>query len=261
MPGTLDGKVVLVTGGTKGIGRDVCLKLASEGAKIVAIYHSDDAAAEALNRDIDAMGQFSATKKFDMAADRNSIFEMIDEVHLSFGGPDILIHCAAQGLNRPLPTLRLTQSHLEKTMLVNTYTLLFMVERLLEKDYMKAGDRILGFTSIGARRAAKNYATVGITKAAMMQLMVYFAVDLASKGISVNCLSPTLTAGTEGHKTLSGLDAKNGTTILKDFTESIPAGRLVTTEEVAEVAYHVLMMPTMVTGQVIEIDGGASLTA
>jgi enoyl-[acyl-carrier protein] reductase III len=249
---TLRGKVALVTGGTRGIGRAIALKFGALGARVLVNYARSDADAQAVVAELEAMGSGGRAVKADMG-DLEAVQAMFAGVRDEGGGLDILVNSAARGLQRPRNAMASLPNHLRNTFEVNVLGPWFAAKEAAPLMEARGGGAIVNLTSLGAQRYLPNYAAVGVTKGALDTLTRYLAVELAPKGIRVNGVCP------------SWVEETAGVTVLPSaYGESIrrltPAGRLVTPDDVADVvAWLCGPESAMVVGQSIVIDGGLTI--
>lgn len=249
------GKVALVTGSGRGIGRAIALRLAQEGADVAVNFFRNRAPAEATAEQIRALGRRALVVRADVG-DLEAIERLFDAVEQAFGGLDILVCNAASGYNRP--ALAQKPKGWEWTMNINARSLLFCAQRAAPLMKRRGGGAIVSISSPGSSRVLPDYIVVGASKAAVEALTRYLAVELAPLGIVVNAVSPGIVA-TEA---LRHFDASRDGTVLRRVAESTPAGRLVTPEEVAAVvAFLCSPEAAMIRGQTIVIDGGYLLPA
>jgi enoyl-[acyl-carrier protein] reductase III len=243
---TFAGAAVLVTGGSRGIGKAIALRFASLGASRVAIgYLRSDAAAEETAEELRALGAEPVLVRGNVSSQR-----VHDEV-AALGPLDVLVHNAATGVIRP--ALETEDKHWDWTLGANARALLALAR--VAAPHMQAGSSIVGISSLGSQRVLENYTLVGTSKAALEALVRYLAVELAPRGIRVNAVSAgVVDTGALEHfpnrEAMLELGARN------------PVGRLVTPEDVAT-AVTFLCSPEaeMVRGQTLVVDGGYSLLA
>jgi len=245
----LQGKVALVTGGSRGIGRAIAIRLAQYGADVVVNYvrHKNDAAETASA--VEKLGQRCLIVKANVASseDVQNMFSIIKE---EFGKLDILVSNAASGVLKP--AMELTERHWNWAMDINARALLTLVQNgvlLMEK-----GARVIAVSSLGSVRAIENYTTVGASKAALESLVRHLAVELGRDGINVN----TISAGAVDTDALKHFP--NREQILNAAMERTPLGRLTTPEDVADVALFLCSgLSNMIQGQIITVDGGYAI--
>jgi enoyl-[acyl-carrier protein] reductase III len=236
---------VLVTGGTRGIGREIALRLASGGAgRVVIGYLRNDAAAEAAADEIRAAGAEPVLVRGNIASDR-----VIAEFG-SHGPYDVVVHNAATGVIRA--ALETEDKHWDWTLAANARALLSLA-RACAPD-MKPGSSIVAISSLGSIRVLESYVLVGTSKAALESVVRYLAVELAPRGIRVNAVS----AGVVETEALDYFP--NREQMLRAASERTPAGRMVEPADVAgAVAFLCSPDADMVRGQTLIVDGGYSL--
>ena len=240
------GASVLVTGGSRGIGREVALRFAEQGASRVAIgYLRNDSAAEAAAEEIRALGPEPALVRGNVGSAR-----MLEQVE-ALGPLDVLVHNAATGVIRP--ALETEDKHWDWTLNANSRALLSLTR--IAAPTMRPGSSIVAISSLGSVRVLENYTLVGVSKAALEALVRYLAVELAPRGIRVNAVS----AGVVETGALEHFP--NREEMLASGAAN-PAGRLVTPEDLAGVVSFLASADAeMIRGQVVVIDGGWSLPA
>ena len=238
---------VLVTGGSRGIGRAIALRFAARGAKRIAIgYLRNDRAAEETAEELRAAGAEPVLVRGNVTSER--VLEQVE----ALGPLDVLVHNAATGVIRP--ALETEPKHWEWTLTANARALLDLARVTVPQ--MQAGSSIVGISSLGAQRVLENYALVGTSKAALESLVRYLAVELAPSGVRVNGVS----AGVVETDALKHFP--NREEMIEHSTKRTPVGRLVEPEDVAD-AVEFLCSPAakMVCGQTLIVDGGFSLLA
>jgi len=248
----LSGKTALVTGGTRGIGRAVSLKLARQGANVALGYVRDDEQARAACAEVEALGCAAWALKADLS-DVDAIHGLFEQLRSETGGLDIVVNSAARGLQRPRPAMTSLPNHLRHTFDLNVLGPWFCAKEAAPLLEARGGGAIVNLTSLGAQRYMPNYAAVGVTKGALDTLTRYLAVELAPKGIRVNSVCPSWVEDTGG---VTPLPQAYGEALRR----AVPANRSITTEDVAGVvAFLCGPDAEMIIGQSIIIDGGVSL--
>jgi enoyl-[acyl-carrier protein] reductase III len=243
---SLAGASVLVTGGSRGIGKAIALHFAGLGATRIAIgYLRSDAAAEATAEELDALGAEPVLVRGNVSSTR-----VLEEV-AALGPLDVLVHNAASGVIRP--ALKTEDKHWDWTLNANARALLALTRAAAPQ--MRPGASIVGISSLGSQRVLENYTLVGTSKAALEALVRYLAVELAERGIRVNAVS----AGVVDTGALEHFPNRDA---MLTMGARNPVGRLVTPQDVAAaVAFLCSPEAEMIRGQTLVVDGGYSLLA
>jgi enoyl-[acyl-carrier protein] reductase III len=247
----VSGKVVLVTGGTRGLGRAVSLHLASQGAIVVAGYGMNEEAAERFRAESREQGHPSVAVRANLMTGSGAQ-ALYDHVMTAHGHIDVLVYCSATGVHKPLEGL--TQRHLSAVWQVNVGAFFELCAKF--KPHMPAGSRIVAISSEGAERAVDEYGAVGSSKAALEALCRQMAAEWARDGIGVNLVSPGLLET----DTLAALE--HAQERVDREKKASPLGRLVRLEEVASVVHFLCSRASDgVVGQTIAVDGGKRISA
>lgn len=245
----LRGKVALITGGSRGIGRAIALRLAENGADVVVNFVRHRKDAEETAAAVQQFGRRCVLVKANVA-NENDVRQALEIVDSEFGRVDFLISNAASGVLKP--ALELTERHWNWAMDINARALLQLVQYAM--PLMNSGSRIIAVSSLGAVRAIENYTTVGASKAALESLVRHLAVELGPMGIHVN----TISAGAVDTDALKHFP--NREQILETALERTPLGRLTQPDDVADIALFLCSkLAAMVQGQVITVDGGYAI--
>jgi enoyl-[acyl-carrier protein] reductase III len=243
---SLDGASVLVTGGSRGIGKAIALRFAEQGAARVAIgYLRNDRAAEETAEELRAAGTEPVLLRGNVASER------VAAEAAELGPFDVLVHNAATGVIRP--ALETEDKHWDWTLNANARALLTLARACAPS--MPDGSSIVGVSSLGSVRVLENYTLVGVSKAALEALVRYLAVELAPR-VRVNCVS----AGVVETGALEHFPNKDE--MISSGLKRTPVGRLVEPRDVAD-AVCFLCSPeaAMVCGHTLVVDGGFSLLA
>ncbi len=243
------GRVVLVTGGAKGVGREVVRAFARRGATVLVNYFHSRAEAEQLQAELADQG-LPITLLRASVAKREQVDEMFDTIARDVGRLDVLVNNAALGALRPLAEL--DERDWTRTFDTILKGSLWCAQRAAR--LMPAGGAIVNLSSVGSPFVLDGYTAVGTAKAALESLTRYLAVEFAGAGIRVNTASGGLLDGS-----VAGLfpDADR---LRSTVVAATPLGRLGTEAELAEVVLF-LASPaaSWVTGQCLIADGGLSL--
>jgi enoyl-[acyl-carrier protein] reductase III len=236
---------VFVSGGSRGIGRAIALRLARDGAERVAIgFFRSDGAAEATSEELRALGAEPVLVRGNITSQR-----VLEEV-AALGPLDVLVHNAATGVVRP--ALETEDKHWDWTINANARALLQLAR--VAAPQMPDGSSIVAISSLGAQRVLDNYSLIGTSKAALESLVRYLAVELAPR-VRVNAVSG-------GVVQTGALDHFPNREEMLAAGASNPVGRLVTPEDIAgAVAFLCSADADMIRGQTIVVDGGFSLRA
>jgi enoyl-[acyl-carrier protein] reductase III len=241
---SFEGASVLVTGGSRGIGKAIALRFASLGATRIAIgYMRGDAAAEATAAELRALDVEPVLLRGNVASTR-----IADEV-AALGPLDVLVHAAATGVIRP--ALETDDKHWDWTLSANARALLSLTRAAAPA--MPEGASIVAISSLGSERVLDNYTLVGASKAALEALVRYLAVELAPRGIRVNAVS----AGVVETGALEHFPNKEA---MLEMGIRNPVGRMVTPDDVAKLVTFLCSPDAdMIRGQTVVVDGGWSL--
>jgi enoyl-[acyl-carrier protein] reductase III len=242
---SLEGSSVLVTGGTRGIGLAIALRLVRDGAsRAVLGYMRNDDAAEEAAKEIRAAGAEPVLVRGEVSKET-----VISEL-ASHGPYRVVVHNAATGVIRP--ALETTDHHWDWTLNANARALLALARATAPS--MPEGSSIIAISSLGSQRVLENYVLVGTSKAALEAVVRYLGVELAP-AIRVNAVSGgVVDTGALEH-------FPNREEMLRS-AERTPAGRLVEADDIAgAVSFLCSTDAAMVCGQTIVVDGGFSLPA
>lgn len=250
-----EGKIALVTGSGRGIGRAIALRLARGGADIVVNYVRNQKPAELTADEIRQLGRKALVIRANVGK-MADITRLFDEIEAEFSGLDIFISNAATGFNRP--AMEQKETGWDYTQNVNSRAFLFCAQRAVPLMKKRGEGWMVAISSPGSIRVLPDYISVGASKAALEAVTRYLAVELAGDRIYVNAVSPGLILT----DALQHFSAMSDPELINRLTGNTPCGRLVTPDEVAEtVAFLCSPASAMICGQVITIDGGFTLIA
>ena len=211
----LSGKIALVTGGSRGIGKSIALELGRRGATVIINYLKNHQAAKNTVEELKLQG-IKTTRIKAHVGEEAAIDSLVSKIENQFGQLDILVNNAASGVMRP--TTELSVKHWDWTMNINArgpWMLSVAASRL-----MPDGGRIINISSPGSTWVLPAYFAVGVSKAAIEAVTRYLAVELGPKGIAVNTVSP-------GFVMTEALNAFPDQLGIRDIaSRPTPAGRL-----------------------------------
>lgn len=244
--GLLTGKVALVTGATRGIGRAIALKFASEGADVAFTYRSQTEAAESLIAEIEAMGMHAKAYQAD-AADFTSAHQIVEDVKAVFGRIDILVNNA--GITKDGLMMRMDEEQWDAvigTNLKSAYNFIHACTPIMARQRSGSIINMTSVVGISGNAGQCNYAA---SKAGLIGLAKSIAKEMGARGIRANCVAPGFIA-TDMTSTLPE-------DMRKEWEKQIPLRRGGTPEDVAGVALFLASdLSAYVTGQVINCCGG-----
>jgi 3-oxoacyl-[acyl-carrier protein] reductase len=236
----LSGKVALVTGASRGIGRAIALALAETGADVAVNYHRQAAEAEGVAAQIRQFGRRSHCEQADvsLAAD---VKRLVGRTESTLGSVDILINNA--GIASVRDACQITEADWDEIVTVNLKSCFLVTQAVLPAMRARGWGRIINLSSVAAHVGGVVGPHYAASKAGMLGLMHYYASALVKEGITVNAISPALI---ETDMVTANLNAK---------PERIPVGRFGRVDEVAEVAV-MLARNGYITGQTVHVNGG-----
>ena len=249
-----EGKVALVTGGSRGIGRAIALKLAEKGAHaVISFFRSRDKAEETV-REIEKLGVRCISLRTNLK-DRANLVKMFETIKNEFGKLDFLIVNAAMGFFSR--AVEFPQDKWDLTIESNVtsyYILAREASKLMTGEGNRRGGKIVAITSYGSKRYITGYSAMGVSKASIETLTRYLAVELAESGINANCVSPG-PIETDSLKMLPDHQK-----LVEETVKRTPAGRIGMPEDIAKVvAFLCSDDAEWIRGQIIVADGGMSL--
>ena len=239
----LEGKVAIVTGASRGIGRAVAINLAQSGADVVVNYSGSEGAAQETVEAVQALGR----KAIKIKANVDEVASMVEEAHKEFGHIDILVNNA--GITRDGLLMRMKDEDFDAVIDINLKGV-YLVTKAVSKIMMKQrSGHIINMTSVVGVIGNAGQTNYAASKAGVIGFTKSCAKELASRGITVNAIAP-------------GFINTDMTDVLPEevkeaMVTQIPLGRMADAEEVAIVATFLASdFANYITGQVINVDGG-----
>jgi 3-oxoacyl-[acyl-carrier protein] reductase len=242
----LTGKSALVTGGSRGIGRAIGVRLATQGADVAFTYRGNASAAAEATALIEGLGRRSLSIQAD-AADEGAADGVVKGVLEAFGKVDILVNNA--GVTRDDLIMRMTSEAWREVLETNLFGAFWMIKAVTRPMLKARGGRIINITSVSGQAGQMGQANYSSAKAGLIGLTKATARELASRGITCNAVAPGFV--------LTELTKDLPEPLMAEITARTPLGRFGTTEEIADaVAFLVSDEAGYITGQVLAVDGG-----
>lgn len=247
----LKGKLVLVTGGAKNVGKTICRRFAEQGAHVIVnFFHSLEASRETV-AELRALGATVDVIRASVAQ-QAQVDRMFDEIEAKYGRLDILINNAASGALLGVDDI--AAEHFDRALDTNLKGAFWCARRAAALMARSGGGAIVNVSSVGSTLVPANYLVVGTAKAALESLTRYLAVEYASDNVRVNSASSTLI---DGDVAMQFPDHEN---TRRSSIAATPLKRLASAEDLADVVVFLASdSARWVTGQVVVADGGLSL--
>lgn len=236
----LKGKVALVTGSSRGIGRAIAVALAEAGADVALNYRSRATEAQAVELQLRALGRRSIAIQADVSV-AAEVARLVKSTEEHLGPIDILVNNA--GISRPQPIEEITENDWDEVMAANLKSCFLLAQAVLPNMRARRWGRIVNLSSVAAQLGGVVGPHYAASKAGIHGMSHFYAQKLAKEGITVNSIAPALI---ETEMVTANPNAK---------PDRIPVGRFGLPEEVAEVAV-MLAGNGYITGQTINVNGG-----
>jgi enoyl-[acyl-carrier protein] reductase III len=247
-------KIALITGGTRGIGKALAVRLAQAGAVVLLNYKQNEEAAQATVEEIRGLGGRAQLHKADLE-DPEQIAGMFQQIARRHGRLDYFVSNAAASAFKPI--LDLNVRNLDRTFALNVRAFVLgaiHAVRLMHKQ----GGRIVVLSSYGSQRAYPTYANLGSAKAAIETWVRYMAIEFAPHGVNVNAVS----GGIIDTESLAFFYRVPGVPPLEEVLAKVPKARRGTAQEIADaVAFLLSPQSEYITGQTLVVDGGLSVVS
>lgn len=246
MTGQLEGKVALVTGAGRGIGREIARKLAQYGAVVIVNYNGSKEKADAVVAEIVSRGGTAESIQCNVA-DSDACKQMIDEMLQKYGHIDILVNNA--GITKDNLVMKMTEEDFDDVIDTNLKGTFHTIKHMYRPFLKQRAGRIINLTSVTGLLGNAGQANYAASKAGVIGLTKSMARELASRNITVNAVAP----GYIDTEMTQAMPEAAKQAVL----ERIPLGRAGQPEEIAEmVAFLASDKAAYITGQVISVDGG-----
>jgi 3-oxoacyl-[acyl-carrier protein] reductase len=241
---SLQDKIALVTGASRGIGKSIALALAKEGADIAVNYHKQAEAAESVSDEIKRLGRRCITVQADVS-ESAQVDRLFTEIADNLGTVDILVNNA--GIASALSPSQVTEANWHETIRVNLTSVFLVTQRALPAMRTKRWGRIINLSSVAAQYGGIVGPHYSASKAGILGLTRSYAYFLAKEGITVNAIAPALIET----DMIAGLPALT--------PDRLPVGSYGSVDEVARIAV-LLSQSSFITGQTINPNGGVYFT-
>jgi 3-oxoacyl-[acyl-carrier protein] reductase len=245
----ITGKIAVVTGGARDIGRAISLELARNGADVVVNYHGSEAQAAATVKEIEGLGRRAVAVRADVT--RKGDIERLTAEALRFGGRiDILVNNAG-GLVRRAKLADLTEELLDEVLRLNFTSVVLACQAVIPHMVKQGGGRVINVSSIaGHNGGSATTPHYGPAKAAVSNLARTLTKEFASQGVTINSVAPGVIAN-------AFHDVHTPPEVMVNLVKAIPIGRAGTNEDVAGVvAFLASPAAAYLTGEVIHVNGG-----
>jgi 3-oxoacyl-[acyl-carrier protein] reductase len=242
----LTDKAAVVTGGSRGIGRAIALRLARQGADVAFSYRGNQAAADDTVREIESLGRKALAVQADVT-DPTSAETLVKTAIDAFGKVDILVNNA--GITRDDLIMRMTPDMFREVLETNLFGAFYATKAVTRPMLKAKGGRIINITSVSGQAGQMGQANYSSAKAGLIGLTKATARELASRGITCNAVAPGFV--------LTELTGSLPEDLKAQLIERTPLGRFGTAEEIADaVAFLASDEARYITGQVLAVDGG-----
>ena len=244
MKNELTGKIALVTGSSRGIGRSAAVALAQAGADVAVNDKRREAEAQAVCAEVETLGRRALAIRADVSK-ADEVARLVETVKKGLGGVDILVNNA--GISRPQPLSEITEQDWDDILSVNLKSMFLVTQAVLPGMRQRKWGRIINLSSVAAQLGGVIGPHYAASKAGAIGLTHSYAALLAKEGITANAIAPAM------------IETEMITSNPKAHPDLVPMGRFGTVEEVADVVV-MLASNGYITGQTISVNGGWYMT-
>ncbi len=242
----LEGKVVIITGASRGIGRGIATVFAQQGAHVAFTYSSSKEAAQELEKELQSLGTKSKGYQSNAASFEDSQ-ELVDQVVADFGTVDVLINNA--GITKDNLLMRISEEDFDKVIEVNLKSVFNMTKAVQRTMLKQRKGSIINMSSVVGVKGNAGQSNYAASKAGIIGFSKSIALELGSRNIRSNVIAPGFIE--------TEMTAKLPEDVIKEWRQGIPLKRGGTPEDVANVCLFLATdLSAYVTGQVIHVDGG-----
>jgi 3-oxoacyl-[acyl-carrier protein] reductase len=247
---SLQNKVTLITGASRGIGAAAAIMFAQAGSHVIINYRSDEQAADAVRMRCEQLGVRTVTIKADVA-DRSAVDAMVDWVMKDFGRIDVLVNNAGIWEHNPIDGM--DEVRLKRTLDVNILGTFYPTMAVVPHMKKQRSGNIILISSTAGQRGEAFHSPYAATKGAIISLTKSLAPELIEYNVRVNCVAPGWVDTDMSHESLIGPERD-------DILSKIPMGRAGTAEELAgPILFLASDLATFITGEILNVNGGAVL--
>ena len=246
MQGSLEGKVAVVTGASRGIGRAIALEMAGRGAAVAVLYAGNEGAATDVCSQIESLGGKAQPYRCDVA-DFNKVKQTVSQIIDDFGGIDILVNNA--GITNDKLILQMSAEDFDRVIDVNLKGAFYMTRHVYSHMARRRAGRIINITSVAGIMGNAGQANYASAKAGLLGLTKTTAKELAGRGVTCNAIAPGFI-----QTDMTGALSRS---VQERALDAIPQGRMGQPEDVAQLAAFLASdQAGYITGEVIRVDGG-----
>lgn len=244
-----DRKVAVVTGGSRGLGRAIAIKLAKDGADVAILYAGNEAAAKETVEAVEALGREARAYRCDVS-DSAQVKEATDAILEAFGQVDILVNNA--GITRDGLLLRMSEENFDAVLDTNLKGAFLMTKAFYGHMMRRRTGRIINISSVAGLTGNPGQANYSSAKAGLIGLTKTTAKELAARGVTCNAIAPGFIE--------TDMTASLGGAVVEAAMASIPMKHMGSPEDVAAAAAFLASDAAgYITGEVIRVDGGLSM--